>query len=152
MHEPWVDDDDVRDWLAGLEAGIALHDEQRRGLVANLDAARAATDAVRADPSQENRCKLSMLMHGEVIEPDPAIDEAAAAALEKTWPVLSHEEVMQRRQELLQHEEQMRIESLAAASAETQRRIALAEKITGTKYEGLPIEELMPSLKARSAT
>jgi hypothetical protein len=39
----------------------------------------------------------------------------------------------------------------AAAEPDAYPGIAIAERVTGTRYEGVDIEELMPSIKARRA-
>lgn len=139
--EQWPDPDDVAEWLTALEAGIVLLDEQRADAIANLAHCRAAVEATRSAPSVEASQRVCLLMNGEVFEPSELPDEAPLSVA-STWNPPTKQERQARR---LSAEDRARVKSLD----EKRRRIALAEKRTGVPFEGLPIEELCPSIKAR---
>lgn len=141
MSEPWPDPDDIADWLAALEAGIKLLDEQRAAAQARLDDCRRAVlapDALVAGSEASKR--LCLLMHGGCVEP-ANIDADEVALVAPLWTPPTDEA---RRATQLAKNKRDRERGLE----EARRRIALAERITGTRYEGVPIEELRPSLKA----
>jgi hypothetical protein len=135
--EPWPDPEDVRDWLASLDEGIRLLEVQLANARAHREVCRQAAETATASPGEDATRRLCLLMHGVMIEP-AALDPEDIPLCERMWTPPT--------------DEQKRERQLAAAKLkrerdldEQRRRIAAAERITGTRYAGVDIE--VPSRK-----